>query len=364
MTIDPRLAAGLGGGGLGPSTPFTQRSYAASNPAPSPVADPSAAPTYPKIISIGGGYSVIYLNEQDEMMGGKIVADKEISGGGGGGAATQGQLMANQMDQQKLAQDSELFFQNMGYEKAKFNIQQQAQQAEAALAQANNTRDYAAAQHWNQVAQDLKQQQFQLDQQAQQFSQYKSLADLASNPRNFVQTFFMNRGQTPPPDVAKYGNTNMNASQIMPFQQFQQRMTGAAGGGVAAAPSAPTYSNPVVSQTGAQYPQGTQLSANGSGVYGDSYSGLSGFDRATGKPRLSPNDPDAAGLMAKNPGMYVMTSPEEAMKYLPQKQPAMYAKGGRLHMMGPHAVINLMTGKTVAIAGEQGPENAYFDGAA
>lgn len=362
MSFDPGLNYPPHGGLAGPSGSISSPTYSS---APTSADAPAAASTYPKIISIGGGYSVIYLNEQDEMMGGKIVADKEISAGtGGGGAATQGQLLSNQMDQQKLAQDSELFYQNMGYEKAKFNIQQQAQQAEAALAQANNTRDYAAAQHWNQVAQDLKQQQFQLDQNAQQFSQYKSLADLASNPRNFVQTFFMNRGQTPPPDVAKYGNTNMNASQIMPFQQFQQRMTGAAGGGVAAAPSAPTYSNPVVSQTGAQYPQGTQLSPSGTGVYGSSYQGLSGFDAATGKPRLSPTDPDAAGLMAKNPGMYAMTSPEEVMKYLPQKQPTMYARGGKLRMMGPHAVINLMTGKTVAIAGEQGPENAYFDGAA
>jgi hypothetical protein len=267
------------------------------------------------------------------------------------------------LQRQQLAQNDEQFYQNMGYEKARFGIEQEQRRAEVALAEARNNRDFAAEQHWNQVTSDLKQRQFQLEQQKQSFDQYNTLATLASNPRNFVQTFFMNRGFQAPPDVARYGNTPADASQLMPFSQFFQKQMGApAISSPQAQPSAPTYQNPVTSATGAQYPQGTQLAQAGNSVYGSSYQGLSGFDAATGKPRLSPNDPDAAGLMARNPGMYAMTSQEEAMKYLPQTR--QFAKGGVLQMMGPHAVVDLITGKMVALAGEAGPEKAYFDGAA
>lgn len=47
------------------------------------------------------------------------------------------------------------------------------------------------------------------------------------------------------------------------------------------------------------------------------YSGLSGFD-PSGKLRLAPNDPDAAYLMQKYPGRYIITSPEQAAPYLAQ----------------------------------------------
>ena len=44
------------------------------------------------------------------------------------------------------------------------------------------------------------------------------------------------------------------------------------------------------------------------GRYSSPYEGLSGFDRATGKVRLAPNDPDAARLLATRPNEYMMTT--------------------------------------------------------
>lgn len=45
-----------------------------------------------------------------------------------------------------------------------------------------------------------------LTQQQQQFDQFTKLSDLAANPRNFMQTFFLHRGFQPPAGSAAYGN--------------------------------------------------------------------------------------------------------------------------------------------------------------
>jgi len=257
---------------------------------------------------------------------------------------------------------------------------------------------------------------------------YNKLADLASNPRNYMEQFFRMRGQTPPNGSAAYGNTPVNGPGLATFEQFLPQFlqsTGLAGGGYGygGAPSgqqnlnmggvqkgapaatgqsfagmpagakvvtsglpdqtkpvslsdwamknmpqlagqAVTAGAPPAAGTGQQFGQGL----NPTPGYGSSYSGLSGFDPVTNQPRLSPNDPDAAGLMAKNPGMYSMTSASEAQKYLPKQ----FAQGGSLTMTAPHAIINLLSGKVAAIAGEergpgpQGfvPETAKFDGQA
>lgn len=55
--------------------------------------------------------------------------------------------------------------------------------------------------------------------------------------------------------------------------------------------------------------------------YADPYAGLSGFGQ-NGMLRLSPTDPDAAGLMAKYPGRYEITSPQAAAPYLQSPTPA------------------------------------------
>lgn len=47
--------------------------------------------------------------------------------------------------------------------------------------------------------------------------------------------------------------------------------------------------------------------------------GLSGFD-TSGRLRLSPNDPDAPGLLARYPDRYMITSPEQAAPYLAELQ--------------------------------------------
>jgi hypothetical protein len=54
-----------------------------------------------------------------------------------------------------------------------------------------------------------------------------------------------------------------------------------------------------------------------------------------------------------------MTTPEQAAPYLPKQM----GGGGSVHMTAPHALVNLLSGKVAAIAGEAGPETAKFDGA-
>jgi hypothetical protein len=231
-----------------------------------------------------------------------------------------------------------------------------------------HTQNFAQSQEQNRLAEQqrqyqlalqrfgLDQQQLGLSQQAQDFSQYTKLADLASNPRNYVQTFFMNRGQTPPPDVARYGNTTQTAADIMPFGQWQaqhQQSSPQVSAGVSSPsrPALPTPGNPTPG-------------------YGDAYSGANHFNR-DGTITLAPNDPDAPGLIAKNPGMYRAGGAQEQAFLQPptdrlfhDRGVPMMARGGNVTMYVPHALINLATGKTVAIAGEAGRETAHFDGAA
>lgn len=73
-------------------------------------------------------------------------------------------------------------------------------------------------------------------------------------------------------------------------------------GGATAAP--PAQSAAVPNRTG-----------NLTGPVGGSYEGLSGFDAATGKPRLYAGDPDAARLQREHPGMYAVTSAADAKPY-------------------------------------------------
>jgi hypothetical protein len=72
--------------------------------------------------------------------------------------------------------------------------------------------------------------------QGQQFNQFKTLSDIASNPRNFMQTFFLHRGQNPPADSGGYGNgpSGLGSQYAMPsFMRGQ----GATGGPTAAVAS-------------------------------------------------------------------------------------------------------------------------------
>src|SRR5207245_442495 len=66
------------------------------------------------------------------------------------------------------------------------------------------------------------QQRQDLDVQKQQYDQYNKLSELASNPRNFVESFFRHRGFQPPADVARYSN-QQPMNQGTTFQDFLQR---------------------------------------------------------------------------------------------------------------------------------------------
>lgn len=55
--------------------------------------------------------------------------------------------------------------------------------------------------------------------------------------------------------------------------------------------------------------------------------GLSGFDKATGKVRLSPTDPDATRLLKERPNEYVMTPASQAAPELAKL--AVQAAGGK-----------------------------------
>lgn len=337
-----------------------------------PITDPNAPDTSgisdaEAMALLGGGTNGQFVTLPDgryvliDPKTGRIIQDFGVKpASAGGGAATGGQYLANQQQQASLAQGNEQFYQNMGYEKARFGIEQEQRRAEAALAQANNTRDFAAAQHWQQVSQDLRQQQLQLDQQKQQFDQYNTLATLASNPRNFVQTFFMNRGQSAPPDVARYGNTIQTAADIVPFQQFQQRFMGAAGAPSATAPAAGNQFGSTQNNPNNPY-AGTNVNYGGSPTVADTamINGVKTWAGGAYSGRPVADSPANAGDLTpylQNPNL-----PDPTGRVNQVRQ---YAQGGKLQMMGPHAVINLMTGRTVAIAGEAGPETAYFDGAA
>lgn len=63
---------------------------------------------------------------------------------------------------------------------------QEAQQAKAAL--------------------DEKYAELALQQKQEGFNEFTKLSDIAANPRNFMQTFFLHRGQQPPADSAAYSN--------------------------------------------------------------------------------------------------------------------------------------------------------------
>jgi hypothetical protein len=283
--------------------------------------------SYPKFVDLGNGYTILYTDVNDP---GSIVSTKSLGGEGGVSATSYyTQQQQNARDAASLAENQRQYDLTQGERKARGDQEQQLAEGQAL----GSFRGQATL-----GKQQLSENARQFD-SSQALDYYKYLADQAANPRNFMENFFLRRGQGSPAGASAFGN---NDAALRQFSGFA---------GQAAAPraAAPASAYP----TG---PLSTPPTQSGGG-YASPYEGLSGFGQ-NGMLRLAPNDPDAAGLMAKYPGRYEMTSPQEAAKYLPR-----FARGGTVTMNEPHALINLRTGQPVAIAGEAGMEHAHFDGA-
>jgi hypothetical protein len=137
-------------------------------------------------------------------------------------------------------------------------------------------------------------QQMALDRDKFGFDQFKYISDLKANPRNFMQTFDVLRGFAPRVGSEQFGTQGnlpgyglTSGGYAMPSFGAQSRAT------------TPMRENvqPPVPQTGSPYDPNTDPNR------GTRFEGLSGFN-TDGTLRLAPNDPDAAGLMAKHPGQY------------------------------------------------------------
>lgn len=208
---------------------------------------------------------------------------------------------------------------------------------------------------------------------------YTQLSNLASNPRNFVQSFFQQRGELPP--AAANGQGNVDAIQrYLPFLLGQG--SASAGGGTtarASMPSAPTASMPTAPatnapQAGGAYNAATQgagrvAQALGPGVSwgsgnttGFSANGMPQGTPATqlggGTPRIAgqTEDPNlqafrqnvAQNALGGNVTQEQAMNPKDRVGGL-----AIYAKGGIV----PEPVIGrgVHSGKTY-VFGENGPE--------
>jgi hypothetical protein len=221
---------------------------------------------------------------------------------------------------------------------------------------------------------------------------YNKLADLASNPRNYMEQFFRQRGQPVPAGSAAYGNTSVTGPGLATFEQFLPqflRSTGLAGGGYG-------YGGPPQGAMGAQTTPTTQPAAKsipvGPGGSISDWAVKNGYSADTSAQTMNGQKTTADqaninGVPTWAGGAYsgraVADSPANSGDLTPYLQnpkladptgrvPQQFAKGGSLTMTAPHAIVNLLSGKVAAIAGEQRgkgpqgyvPETAKFDGKA
>lgn len=271
----------------------------------------------PKIISLGNGYSIVYP-DPSAPYDYQIVADKALPAAGAvGESLSPNTVYSNQQQNTRsaadLAEQARQFNENFGMAKARGDQQQQLAQGEA-LGVYNGQ---------NTVSRD----RLNLDALTQQQNYYKYLSDVASNPRNFVQTFFQSRGQTAPLGSSQYGNGGLMRSYgapspagtpTTPMNQVPQQSY------------APQQAAQPQMQTGSPYNPAADPNR------GTRFEGLSGFN-TDGTLRLAPNDPDAAKLMAAHPGQYRVG----------------FASGGVIPE--PVVGVGLHSGQTYRF-GENGPE--------
>jgi len=210
----------------------------------------------------------------------------------------------------EFGENQRQFNENFGYEKAKFNVRQQFEEAIQKWNEAKDARDFGAAEHWKGRADELSRMQFGEDQRQYNTSTgldyYKHLGEMASNPRNFMQNFFINRGQEAPPGSEQFANTGQNLNAVKPFEQFlpgfiqavmggqggqQYAQGGAAGayGGAGGAGGGTGFGTNQSNPSGSRLPQRTPQRAMGASGYDAIYANAAAAEAAVRSWRPSGN---------------------------------------------------------------------------
>lgn len=334
----------------------------------------------PKVTSLGNGYSLIEWTDEIGMSHSQIVPDKDAATIAAQAAASATGINA----EVTRARDAATAAHN-----AAVLALEQGNAAAAREQFAVSSKELARAH-------DIEQQNYLAQQQLAShkfgFDVYNKLAKLASNPRNYMEQFFRLRGQPAPTGSAQYGNTPVTGPGLATFEQFLPQflkatglggayaanaVTGSAGTaaanpraggafmpglfGSAANPNpmpTPVQAGPAITelQAGATTPNipSQYISPTGQGALGQQFQGVQGTPIAF-------NAHGGADIIGAPGGLDQ-----------PRQLPKQYAKGGEMTMTAPHAIVNLLSGKVSAIAGEQPgrgpqgfvPEQAKFSGQA
>jgi len=250
---------------------------------------------------------------------GQVLADFSSGAGGGGESLSPNTVYSNQQqnarDAAQLAQQQQQFLEKFGMDKAINDQTQQLKQGEA-LGYYNGKPTLERDR--------LSQDQSQFNTKTA-IDYYTKLANLAANPRNFVELLNVTRGVPAPANSAQYSNVAQyqRGNPNIPMPSFMS----------------PVEQRQPVAQQAAANPQsqvpGYNAATQSTG-YTSPYQGLSGFN-TDGTLRLAPNDPDKERLMAAHPGQYRVG----------------FAQGGVL----PEPIVGrgLISGKTYTF-NEKGPE--------
>ncbi len=156
--------------------------------------------TAPRTVDLGNGSSLVsYYDPYLETWRSQVVSNRELpQGAQGDPQLAQRQAFEAAQNQIALAERQRQFNEQFGMDKARGDQQQQIAQGNLQLGQSRLGED---------------QRQFDA---GQALNYYKYLSELASNPRNFVQSLFAQRGQVAP--AAANGQGNVDAIQrYLPF---------------------------------------------------------------------------------------------------------------------------------------------------
>lgn len=321
------------------------------------------------------------LNRQSATAGGSAAASAA--------ASRANAILQAQNEAARLAEEQRQFNENFGYNKARGDQQQQVSQG--------NLTGYYNGQ--NTLARDQMNQQGQQFNSRQALDYYTQLAQNAANPRNFVQSFFQQRGQVAPAAANGQGN-------VAAIQRYLPFLLGGNGGVAGGAPSAQLPSDSMriqpygPTQAGPDGRLGTRVPPMQNEQI--DYIGQTNALNRAGGP--APQAPLASQALSPNLGMndqtirpsynpsatpgLVQGSPEH-ISYLkslavdPTQDPLKqgpdfkgwkpdpryealgeFANGGSIMLHAPHFLVNAMNGHVTALAGEAGPEKVTFGGKA
>lgn len=170
---------------------------------PGPLPGPKPPATYPPLSTSGEGGPGIYDDGQGHLVvvgpTGAISpynpsSDHYINTPGGLFDTSTGQFLPGSTGSGNYTHTTERLV-----DPNQIAVEQMRGQNALEIAKANNARQ-TGADLGNIGGQDT------LAKQQQQFNQFKDLSSIASNPRNFMQTFFLHRGFQPPAGSAGYSN--------------------------------------------------------------------------------------------------------------------------------------------------------------